>query len=61
MTKLHYGMYFSQSVIFLPTSQSIDEEAEEHRNHRDKYPVRHLLILHATVDANTGFVTLKQN
>lgn len=41
------------------TCQGVDQQAEEHGERGDAHPVGELLVLHAAVDGNAGFVALQ--
>lgn len=41
------------------TCKGVDEQAEEHRDHRDDHPMGELLVLHAAVDGYTDLMALQ--
>ena len=41
------------------TCEGVNDEADDHGNHRDEDPVREPLVLHATVDGNGCLMALK--
>lgn len=42
-----------------PTCEGVDDEAEDHGDHRDENPVREPLVLHAAVDGDGCLVALE--
>lgn len=44
----------------MDTCERVDDEAEDHGDHRDEDPMRETLVLHAAIDGDGCLVALEQ-
>lgn len=50
----------AQKVEEVETCERVDDEAEDHGDHRDEDPMREPLVLHAAIDGDGRFMALEQ-